>query len=146
MHIITCGPPKSQNTTKLPLFLAKAACGFPSPADDYIESHLDLNQHLIRHPAATFFIRVEGDSMNEVGILDGDLLIVDRSLSPTNGAIIIAVLGNELTVKQLRIKNNKAYLLPANPKYKTIEVNKNENFHCWGVVTYAIHDVRLGKK
>lgn len=140
MHIIFCN---NTTDTKIPLFSSKIACGFPSPADDYIEGQLDLNQYLIQHPMATFFIRVAGNSMTGVGIFDGDLLIVDRALSPVSGSIIIAAINGELTVKQLKLNHNKAYLMPANPAYKVIEINPNESVNCWGVVTYAIHDVKF---
>ena len=85
-----------------PLFLAPVSAGFPSPADDYIENQLDLNKHLIRHPAATFFVRVKGDSMIEAGIHSGDILIIDRSLEPTDKKVVIAIIDGELTGKKRR--------------------------------------------
>ncbi len=127
----------------LPLMGSKAACGFPSPADDHLESELDLNQYLIKHPAATFFVRASGDSMLEAGILPGDILIVDRSLTPQNNSIIIAAVHGEFTVKYLKINRGQTFLYPANKKYLPLEVSKLENFQIWGVVTYAIHDLRV---
>jgi DNA polymerase V len=127
---------------EIPLFSSKVACGFPSPADDHQELSLDLNQHLIPHPASTFFVRAEGDSMRGVGILPGDLLIVDRSLSPRDNSIIIAVLNGDFTVKRLKISHGKGFLYPANKNYQPIAISKLDNFQMWGVVTHAIHDVR----
>lgn len=142
MIIIPCDNPTE---LKMPLYLSKVSCGFPSPADNYIESKLDLNEHLVQHPAATFFVRVEGQSMIEDGIYEGDLLIVDKSLKPVDGSIIIVAIDGELTVKKLKIKNNEGYLTPSNPNYKTIKVNENQELHCWGVVTYAIHKFKAHK-
>ena len=128
----------------LPLFSSKAACGFPSPADDYIEHNLDLNQYLIKHPAATFFVRAEGDSMRGVGILPGDLLIVDKSLVPKDNSIVLAVINGEFTVKRLKIIAGKGFLYPANKYYQPIAISTVDGLQFWGVVTHAIHDVRAG--
>jgi DNA polymerase V len=113
--------------------------GFPSPADDYIEDSLDLNEHLIHHPSATFFVRASGNSMINAGIFDGDLLIVDRALSPQDGDIVIAVLFGELTVKRIRKRHDQLLLEPDNAAYPAIEVPPDANFQVWGVVAYAIH-------
>jgi DNA polymerase V len=126
---------------KLPLFDSKISAGFPSPADDYIEKKLDLNEHLIKHPAATFFVRVSGDSMSDASIKSGDILIVDRALLPKNNSIIIAILDGEFTVKRIKIKNNEYYLEPANKKYSSIKITEDMDFESWGVVTYAIHSI-----
>lgn len=126
---------------KLPLFDSKISAGFPSPADDYIENKLDLNEHLIKHPAATYFVRVSGDSMIEAGIYSGDILIVDKSLIPKNNSVIIAILDGEFTVKRIKINKNKYYLEPANKKYSPIKITEDMNFEPWGVVIYAIHKV-----
>ena len=123
-----------------PLFTSKISAGFPSPADDFIEGSLDLNQHLIDHPQATFFLRVSGDSMSGAGIFPGDLLIVDRSLTATHNDIVIAVLHNELTIKRL-IKQKSTYVLrPENPAYKDIPLP--EGAEIWGVVSHTIHGFR----
>ncbi|MDD2715521.1 MAG: translesion error-prone DNA polymerase V autoproteolytic subunit [Candidatus Wallbacteria bacterium] len=122
-----------------PLFAAGVAAGFPSPADDYIERKLDLNEHLIRHPEATFFVRVEGDSMINAGIHSGDILIVDRAIEAADGKIVVALLDGEFTVKRLRCAEGKHYLLPENPKYAPIPVKPDSNCEIWGVVTYSIH-------
>ena len=121
------------------MFIVTVPAGFPSPAADYAEGPLDLNQHLIRHPAATFFVRVKGDSMTGVGIYSGDLLIVDRAVTPTNGSIVIAVVNGDLTVKRFHQSQGHITLLPENPAYEPIEIGHDVDFAIWGVVTKAIH-------
>ena len=123
----------------LPLFGHRIPACFPSPADDYVEDRLDLNQHLIQHKEATFFLRAKGHSMIGAGIHDGDLLVVDRSIDPTHGAIVIAAIDGELTVKRLSIRRGKVTLLAENPDYPPIEVKDNQEMVIWGVVTNAIH-------
>jgi DNA polymerase V len=122
-----------------PLFMVPVSAGFPSPAEDYIEGSLDLNKHLIKHPAATFFVKVTGDSMINAGIHPGDILIVDRSLEPCHNKVVIAVLNGELTVKRLKIKNSCICLEPENINYSSIEIVKETDFEIWGVVTNVIH-------
>lgn len=124
---------------KLPLFAVSVKAGFPSPAEDYLEQNLDLNEHLIKHPAATFFVRVEGDSMKGAGIHEGDILIVDRALEPNNGKIVIAVMNGEFTVKRIRIERDQILLEPENPQYLPIPIPPESDFEVWGVVTFAIH-------
>lgn len=130
-----------ENKVEIPLFLESVSAGFPSPADDYIEGKLDLNSYLIKNPSSTFFVRVTGDSMIEAGIYSGDILIVDRSLEPKHGNIIIAVLDSELTVKRLSIdvKDSKISLLPENSNYEAILITNEMQFEVWGVVTNVIH-------
>ncbi|MBI9031479.1 translesion error-prone DNA polymerase V autoproteolytic subunit [bacterium] len=132
---------KSDPKTKLirPLLGPDIPAGFPSPAQDYIEDRLDLNEYLIKHPSATYFVRVDGYSMIEAGIFPDDILIVDRALEAINKKVIIAVLNGELTVKRLIIKNDVYYLKPDNPEFDTIEVTSEDQFSVWGVVTYVIH-------
>lgn len=125
----------------LPLFGAAVAAGFPSPADDYVEAALDLNQHLVKHPAATFFVRVRGQSMVGAGIHDGDLLVVDRSKEPKDGNVVIAALAGELTVKRLRRRNGQVFLHSENEAYAPIEVSPDAELRIWGVVIHAIHRV-----
>jgi DNA polymerase V len=125
----------------LPLFSYRIAAGFPSPADDYVEARIDLNRHLIRHKEATFFLRVQGDSMIHAGIHDGDLLIVDRAIEPISGKIVIAALDGELTVKRLSIKGDTVRLLPENPAYPVIEIGAEQALVIWGVVIHVIHAV-----
>jgi len=123
----------------LPLFLAPVAAGFPSPADDYIDRKLDLNEHLIEHPAATFFVRVSGESMTGAGIHSGDILIVDRAIEPIHGKVVIAVLDGELTVKRIHRKGGVLRLMPDSPGFKPIDIAPETDFEVWGVVTYVIH-------
>ena len=123
----------------LSLFEAAVPAGFPSPAADYEQDRLDLNRHLVKNPAATFFVRVTGDSMTGAGIHDGDLLVVDRSLETKDKNIVIAVLDGELTVKRIRIRNRKITLEPENHNYSAQEITPDTAFEVWGVVTSAIH-------
>ncbi|MCK5492341.1 MAG: translesion error-prone DNA polymerase V autoproteolytic subunit [Candidatus Omnitrophica bacterium] len=131
----------SKIENKRPLFVASISAGFPSPADDFIDRKLDLNEFLIKHPASTFFVKVEGDSMIGAGIHSGDMLIVDRSLKPNSNKIIIAVLNGELTVKRIKIIKNKIYLVPENNDFQSTEVTEDMGFEVWGVVTQVIHPV-----
>jgi DNA polymerase V len=132
---------KKSSIQTVALFTSHVAAGFPSPAEDHIDKQLDLNEFLIKHPAATFFVRVEGNSMINAGIHDGDILIVDRSLEPTNNKIVIAILNGELTVKRLRKQKNKLFLNAENPEYQAIEITTEMNFEVWGVVTNVVHPV-----
>lgn len=128
----------------LPLasMLATIPAGFPSPADDFVDKKLDLNELMITHPTATFFVKVEGESMVDAGIQSGDILVVDRSIEAQNGRIVIAVLDGEFTVKRLKIKNKEIFLAPENSKHPTIRVSAESDFQIWGVVTYVIHQAR----
>lgn len=132
-------PAPESNPKILPFFTASVSAGFPSPADDYVERHLDLNELLVKHPAATFFVRVQGDSMRDANILSGDVLIVDRSLEPSHGKIIVAILEGEFTVKRLLLEKGQVYLAPANAAFGKIKVDADSQFQVWGVVTYVIH-------
>jgi len=123
----------------IPLYTSTVRAGFPSPADDHIEAHLDLNTHLIKHPAATFFVIASGDSMTGAGIYSGDLLIVDKSITASHGKIIIAAIDGELTVKRLSQQNNRLQLLPENPQYPPIDITDYQDMVIWGVVTHVIH-------
>jgi DNA polymerase V len=124
-----------------PLFSTGVSAGFPSPADDYIERRLDLNEHLIKNPAATFFVRVAGDSMTGAGINHNDILIVDRSLDPVSGKIVIAVVDNELTVKRLLKEENSIKLVAENDNYAPLEFTEGMSLEVWGVATYVIHQL-----
>ncbi len=125
----------------LPLYLSKVRAGFPSPADDYIDQKLDLNDFLIKRPASTFFVKVKGDSMINAGIASGDILIVDRSRDPGNNKIIVAILDGEFTVKRVRKVRDRLYLLAENPDYEPIEITEDRDFEAWGVVLHVIHSV-----
>lgn len=124
-----------------PLFLASVSAGFPSPAEDYIEGRLDLNRHLIKHPAATFFVRVAGDSMIGAGIHPGDILVVDRALEPQDSNVVIAVIDGELTVKRISQRHGKLFLVPDNQAYEPLEIVEAMEFEVWGVVTSVIHNL-----
>ncbi len=124
----------------LPLAGSNISAGFPSPADDYMEKTMDLNEHLVRHPSATFFVRVSGDSMKDAGIHHGDLLVVDRSIEPVEGKVVIAVMNGELVVKRLIRRNGILFLAAENANYPPIEVRDELDFLIWGVVTHVIHE------
>ncbi len=126
---------------RIPLYQSSVTAGFPSPAEDEIEQMLDLNELLIKHPASSFFLRVSGFSMIKAGIHHNDILIVDRSIEPTHGKIVIAVVNGELTVKRLHIQNSKVSLVAENDAYAPIEISEGVELHIWGVVTSVIHTV-----
>lgn len=134
---------KCDTSTKveLPLYLSKVKAGFPSPADDYIDKKLDLNEYLVAHPTATFFVKVKGDSMINAGIFSDDILIVDRSLEPRNNKIVVAILDGEFTVKRIKKTRNKLFLLSENESYSPIEILPDMDFEIWGVVKHVIHSV-----
>ena len=124
----------------LPFFNTSVPAGFPSPAaDEHAERFLDLNDFMIKHPSSTFFVRVEGESMRDAGIISGDMLVVDRSLTPSHGRIIVALLDGEFTVKRLLIETDGVYLSPENSDYSPIKIKPESLFQVWGVVTYVIH-------
>ena len=125
----------------IPVMTYQVAAGFPSPADDYIEGAIDLNEHLILHREATFVLRVLGWSMRDSGIHDGDELIVDRSLTPADGNVVIAVLDGELTCKRLRKTDTGVRLLADNPDYPEIVIGDDQELTIWGVVTRVLHRV-----
>ncbi|MDD2228497.1 MAG: translesion error-prone DNA polymerase V autoproteolytic subunit [Candidatus Cloacimonetes bacterium] len=124
-----------------PLMASKISAGFPSPAQDYVEGKLDLNEYMIAHPASTFFVRVDGYSMVGAGIQPNDILVVDRSLEAVNNRIVIAIVEGELTVKRLKIEANEYYLMPESEDYPSIHIVEDMDFAIWGVVTFVIHKV-----
>ena len=126
---------RDNKKTVTPLFLDSVSAGFPSPATDYMENKLDLNEHLVKHPAATFIVKASGPSMIEAGISSGDLLIVDRSIVPKNNNIVIASVFGDLTVKKLHKKGSTLFLLSANHQYPSIEIKEEMECFLWGVVT-----------
>ena len=132
----------SDSTTKkfkIPLLNDSVSAGFPSPADDYTEENIDLNEHLISNPFSTFFLRVRGDSMINAGIKDKDLIIVDKSLTAKPGNIIIAMIDGEFTIKRLSIKNDELYLRAENHNYPDFRFKNHIDVQIWGVVIYSIH-------
>jgi len=124
---------------RIPLLSDSVSAGFPSPADDYTEENIDLNEHLISNPFSTFFLRVKGDSMINAGIKDKDLIIVDKSLIARPGNIIIAMIDGEFTIKRLSIKNNELYLKSENHNYPDFRIKNHIDVQIWGVVIYSIH-------
>ena len=129
---------------RVPLFQTRIPAGFPSPADDYLDSCLDLNDLVVKHPAATFFVRVDGNSMVEAGIDSGDVLVVDRALQPGEDAIVVAVVNGDFTVKRIHRVDGRLFLAPANLSCDPIEITEEVDFTVWGVVTYVIHRVQKG--
>ncbi len=130
-------PVELRKRIELPLFIDRVPCGFPSPAQDYIEQRLDLNTLLVPHPAATYFVRVSGDSMIDGGISDGDMLVVDSSLQADHGDIVIATLAGEFTVKKLQLRPS-VQLIPMNKAYRPIIIGNDDVLEIFGVVTYTI--------
>jgi DNA polymerase V len=126
-------------TYLIPLSGSYVKAGFPSPAEDFIETQLDISKKLIKHPASTFLVRAKGDSMIEKGIQDGDILVVDKSLEAKNNSVVIAYIDGEFTVKRFVKKKNKVVLYPANSNYEPIEITPENDFLVWGVVTYVLH-------
>lgn len=122
----------------LPIITEGISAGFPSPALDFVDLTIDLNKHLIKHPSATFYGRVKGSSLKNAGIDDGDLLIIDRSLEPTNGKIAICYIDGEFTAKRISVKKNELWLMPENDRYKPIKIEKENDFLIWGIVTHVI--------
>jgi DNA polymerase V len=125
----------------LPLYLSKVSAGFPSPAEDDIAEKLNLNDYLIKHPASTFLVRANGHSMINAGIHENDILVVDRSLKPVDGKIVIAAVDGQLTVKRLKKQGNGIILLAENPDYAPIKIQEGNDVQIWGVVTNVIHSV-----
>jgi len=134
-------PSSSPSYQNIPLYSGKVSAGFPSPADDYIEKTLDLNDLLIQKPAATFFVRAEGESMLGAGIHPNDILVVDRSIEAVVGKVVICALNGELTVKRLKHIGDEIILGAENPAYSDIVVREEIEFVIWGVVTSVIHSV-----
>ena len=122
----------------VPLVEGTTACGFPSPADDYLDRPLDFNELLIRNPAATFAVRLAGESMTGAGLFPGDIAVVDRSLAPTPGCIVLALLDGEFTVKRYRPHDGRIILQAENPAFPDIEITAERAFEVWGVVTRSI--------
>lgn len=135
-------PISTETKLELPLFYSRVKAGFPSPADDYVDTPLDLNKHLIQHEQATFYVRAVGDSMIGSGINTGDLLIVDKAITPKNNSVVVACINGEFTVKHFGKYYGRPALLPANKKYPPIIINNETDFYIWGVVTHVIHSFK----
>ena len=123
-------------------FDGRVPAGFPSPAEDYLEMPLDLTEFLVENKAATFLMRVDGDSMRDAGILHGDLLVVDRAATPVTGSVVVVAVNGEYTVKRLKRGTDCIWLEPANPLYKPVCVSVGQELHVFGVVRHAIHTLR----
>ncbi|EFK8875549.1 translesion error-prone DNA polymerase V autoproteolytic subunit [Escherichia coli] len=134
-------PAEIRAVVALPLFIDRVPCGFPSPAQDYVERRIDLNNLLIQKPSATYFVRVSGDSMVDAGITDGDMLVVDSSLTANHGDFVVASVSGEFTVKELRTRPF-LHLLPHNTRYSPITFSSEEELEIFGVVTFTIKTCR----
>ena len=128
----------SEIELKLQIISSGISAGFPSPADDFIDSSIDLNKELIKNPSSTFFGRVKGDSMRDVGIHNGDLLIIDKSINPQDGKIAVCFIDGEFTVKKIKLEKDCCWLIPANESYQPIKVTSDNNFLIWGMVINVI--------
>ena len=135
MHSEFIPPARSPVRVPLPLFASRIPAGFPSPADDYVEARLDLNELLIQRQEATYFLRVKGDSMQGAGIHPGDLIVVDRSIEAQDGSVVVAEVDGALTIKRLRLGNGAPELHPDNPAYPVIRFKEGQELRIWGVVT-----------
>lgn len=122
----------------LPLVEGGISAGFPSPAQDFIDLKIDLNKELISHPSSTFYGRVKGSSMQDAGIMEGDILIIDKSLDPHDGDTAVCFIDGEFTLKYIKIEPDAMYLVPANSNFKPLKITQENNFSIWGVVTYSI--------
>ena len=140
LYVTEIIPYEQHTKIERPLLLVKTPAGFPSPGDDYVDKALDLNELVIKHPSATFFLRVQGESMKDAGIFDGDILVIDRALEAVSNDIVVAVLNGDLVVKKLEITNDrKIRLVASNQSYSPIEITPDMKFEIWGVVTYSLH-------
>ena len=128
-----------ENVLDIPFYQSNVPAGFPSPAENFMDLDLNLQDYLVQNPSATFCVRVTGDSMQNAGILSGDVMVVDRSLEPKNNTIVLAVLDGEFTVKRIQKKGEELFLKPENKDFKPIKVTEEMNFQVWGVVTHIIH-------
>ena len=131
----------SSDTTsvlQLPIVKEGISAGFPSPAEDFLDSSIDLNKELIKNPSSTFYGRVKGNSMQDAGVVNGDLLIIDRSIRPANGKIAVCYLDGEFTIKRIKIEDNCIWLVPANSDFNPIKVTADNEFLIWGIVLHVI--------
>ena len=126
----------------LPVVSENISAGFPTPAMDFIDLTIDLNKHVVKNRDATYFGRVKGKSMKDIGIADGDLLVIDKSIKPANDHIAVCYLDGEFTIKRIVIENSKCWLVPANKDYESMEVQEHNDFLVWGIVTYVIKSMR----
>jgi len=139
MEISTPIPFKAGASLRIPLLTVIVDAGFPSSRDDHLERSIDLNEELIRNKASTFCVRVQGESMRDDGIHSGDILVVDRDVTPSNKQIVIAMINGVFTLKRFRKYGEKLFLEAANPDFASIQIGENQKLVVWGVVTYIIH-------
>lgn len=133
--------PDFESELRIPYIDFGVSAGFPSPAMDFMETAIDLNKALSENPLATFYIKVDGNSMIDAGINDKDVLVVDRSLEPQNNKIAVCFIDGEFTVKRIQLKKDGLWLMPENPKYNPIKINEENQLIVWGIVTYVIKKV-----
>lgn len=138
---LTFFTPNFESEIKIPFVNQGVSAGFPSPALDFLETAIDLNEELIENPKTTFYIKVEGHSMIDAGINDKDILIVDRTLEPSDKKIAVCFIDGEFTVKRLKLEKDVLYLMPENKNYKEIKISEGNNFIIWGIVTYVIKKI-----
>ncbi len=140
-NIIDIFSAETETELELPFIEEGISAGFPSPALDFVDLTIDLNRHLIKHPSATFYGRVKGVSLKNAGIDNGDLLIIDRSLEPTNGKIAVCYIDGEFTAKRIRVSQKEIWLVPENENYQPLRVTEENNFLIWGIITHVIKNV-----
>ena len=133
--------PARHSKVVIPLAQQGISAGFPSPADDFLDLSIDLNKELVKHPYATFYGRVSGDSMTGAGLDDGDLLVIDKSLEPRDGKIAVCFIDGEITVKRIKLEADAVWLMPENAKYTPIKVTQDNEFVIWGIVTSVIKNM-----
>ena len=130
---------------ELPYTDSGIRAGFPSPAQDYTDESIDLNRDIIHHNESTFYARAVGDSLCDANVMEGDLLVIDKSLEPHDGDMAVCFLNGEFTLKFIKCREDGLFLMPANPKYEPIRIGEGDEFRIWGIVTYVIHKVVRGK-
>lgn len=133
--------PDTQNKKYFPLASEGVSAGFPSPAEDFKELKISIDQEVVKNESATFFARVDGQSMQGAGLDDGDLIVIDRSKEPENGKIAVCFIDGEFTVKRLKVEEDCVYLMPENSKYKALKVTSENQLIIWGIVTYVVKKV-----
>lgn len=137
-HTIDFFSASTDTILPIPLIDTGISAGFPSPADDFMESSIDLNRELIKNPSATFYGRVKGNSMKDLGIHNGDLLIIDKSMRPENDKVAVCYVDGEFTLKKIRLEKDCCWLIPANEEYQPIKVTAENEFMVWGIVIHVI--------
>jgi DNA polymerase V len=131
-------PVSVDTVLEIPVVSTAISAGFPSPALDFIDLSIDMNKHLIKRPSSTFYGRVKGQSMKDVGITDGDLLVIDKSITPKNDQIAVCYVDGEFTIKKIKFEQDVCWLIPANDAYQPIRVSSQNDFLIWGIVTHVI--------